>query len=293
MALYEHKEFLNFDDVTEYLIDKNIIKKNDNTPISISNFLVDLLYTKKIDAVFYHSGVPRELLYKRVFEIEENKKKNEIISLLKAIVIIFDGYLIINDDARVDLLTKGNFIFNYGYIEYLHRDEWYEDSEIHFISKLACNKNLIDYTEKSYTITDLLYPKIDLDKLFNQQPETDNTELLQQVADQQATIDRLTDELANANAKIAELVAGKDNQSDTPDKVVKDDEMETKSLNAVSRLIYVLLNMASYDLSTHSGNGNTAIIARSENLLKKPLSKKFISDWIKNAQNAQIEYGKK
>lgn len=66
--------------------------------------------------------------------------------------------------------------------------------------------------------------------------------------------------------------------------------METKSLNAVSRLVYVLLDMAEYDLSTHSGNGNTSIIARSERLLQKPLSKKFVSDWIKNAQTAKIEY---
>lgn len=100
--------------------------------------------------------------------------------------------------------------------------------------------------------------------------------------------------IADSQAKeIADLKAQLEQQANQPCETVLDDEMETKSLNAVSRLVYVLLDMAEYDLSTHSGNGNTSIIARSEKLLQKPLSKKFVSDWIKNAQTAKIEYGKK
>ena len=113
-----------------------------------------------------------------------------------------------------------------------------------------------------------------------------DSQLSQQVADQQATIDSQAKEIADLKAQLEQ-------QANQPCETVLDDEMETKSLNAVSRLVYVLLDMAEYDLSTHSGNGNTSIIARSERLLQKPLSKKFVSDWIKNAQTAKIEYGKK
>ena len=110
--------------------------------------------------------------------------------------------------------------------------------------------------------------------------------LEQQAQDKQATIDRQAKEIADLKSQLEQ-------QANQPCETVLDDEMETKSLNAVSRLVYVLLDMAEYDLSTHSGNGNTSIIARSERLLQKPLSKKFVSDWIKNAQTVKIEYGKK
>ena len=113
-----------------------------------------------------------------------------------------------------------------------------------------------------------------------------DSQLSQQVADQQATIDQQAKEIADLKAQLEQ-------QATQPCETVLDNEMETKSLNAVSRLVYVLLDMAEYDLSTHSGNGNTSIIARSERLLQKPLSKKFVSDWIKNAQTVKIEYGKK
>lgn len=111
-------------------------------------------------------------------------------------------------------------------------------------------------------------------------------ELNTQLATAGDTIDQQAEQIADLKAQLEQ-------QATQPSDTALDDEMETKSLNAVSRLVYVLLDMAEYDLSTHSGNGNTSIIARSEKLLQKPLSKKFVSDWIKNAQTAKIEYGKK
>ena len=120
-----------------------------------------------------------------------------------------------------------------------------------------------------------------------------DSQLSQQVADLKAQLAKADDTIKRQAKEIADLKAQLEQQANQPCETVLDDEMETKSLNAVSRLVYVLLDMAEYDLSTHSGNGNTSIIARSEKLLQKPLSKKFVSDWIKNAQTARIEYGKK
>ena len=141
-----------------------------------------------------------------------------------------------------------------------------------------------------------------IQELFNEQlddikPMVEFIQYIEKNNIQDENINRLFDLIKQSGQSIqffsALSKAGFVPQATQPSDTALDDEMETKSLNAVSRLVYVLLDMAEYDLSTHSGNGNTSIIARSERLLQKPLSKKFVSDWIKNAQTAKIEYGKK
>ena len=141
-----------------------------------------------------------------------------------------------------------------------------------------------------------------IQELFNEQlddikPMVEFIQYIEKNNIQDENINRLFDLIKQSGQSIqffsALSKAGFVPQATQPSDTALDDEMETKSLNAVSRLVYVLLDMAEYDLSTHSGNGNTSIIARSERLLQKPLSKKFVSDWIKNAQTVKIEYGKK
>lgn len=137
---------------------------------------------------------------------------------------------------------------------------------IHSLTKKS-DLNPSYYEEIEWVELDCIRIKrIEIERLVNN-VTPDNTELLQQVANQQATIDRLTDELANANAKIAELVAGKDNQSDTPAEPMGDNPlsiiMDTKKATYAPDLVHAinlwfdLYNNDNQSTDSHTNRANT------------------------------------
>lgn len=259
MGLYKLNEFLTLEDVAEYLTDKGIYNFDLMDSIDqkkLCDLIIKLHRENKITPVFYCSAIGE------IHDISFDDPAKSTITTAQ-----INEYLILSDWG-IDEVLRDNQIIDIQPFDVLQT----------YISEIY-------YTGFSYhvSINDIYFPKFDLDQIFY---ELTNQDPLVYIENQQTII--------NSQAKeIADLKAQLEQQANQPCEIVLDDEMETKSLNAVSRLVYVLLDMAEYDLSTHSGNGNTSIIARSERLLQKPLSKKFVSDWIKNAQTAKIEYGKK
>ena len=279
MAFYEHKEFLNFNDFKQYLIDKKV----SDARIVVDNerlfeFILDLIDEDKLRGVFSYRGSGH-------FEYLDDNNQEKIYDSL-----LLEGYFClykiqlqrIFEVNELDVLGLSFKPYKLNDVDRLSKFIGHDIYKNENLSTILFDKKIGSIKPK-ISIENIRFIKSDLDKLFNQQPQANNDELAQQL---QATIDSQVKEIADLKAQLEQ-------QADKPSDTALDDEMETKSLNAVSRLVYVLLDMAEYDLSTHSGNGNTSIIARSEKLLQKPLSKKFVSDWIKNAQTAKIEYGKK
>ena len=250
------KTFLKIDDVRKYLQLKNIIPLGDSHKLAERKnlkIILDLIKTENID-----------------------------------LFLGFHNPMMINRYLREYLLNN--------FLDYIngekHKPIFEVKGEISIFDN-TCNWS-IDYP-KYFSFDDIVILKSDLDKIYDAIPIifTTKSNIIEQTLDNDKLIQKQRKTIDRQAKEIADLKSQLEQQANQPCETVLDDEMETKSLNAVSRLVYVLLDMAEYDLSTHSGNGNTSIIARSERLLQKPLSKKFVSDWIKNAQTAKIEYGKK
>lgn len=270
MGLYQLHEFLTIEDVAEYLTDKGVYDFDLMDGIDqkkLCNLMIKLQRENKVIPVFYCPTTGQ------IFEIQGIDIYEQI--------IINDGnsmpineHLLLDDWDITETLLKGKPI------------------NIYEFDVLTSYESEIRYSNFKYSVKsdDILFPKFDLDQIFD---NLNYPDLQQQVADQQATIDRQAKEINDLKAKIAELEqqAGEPSQSDT---VADDDkELSTKSLNAVSKLVYVLCEYGQLDITAHQGNTNDIIQAESKRLLTKPLSEMFVSNWIKNAQNVKTEHAKK
>ena len=302
MALINIKRFLNIAEIADYLNNhgENYDMNESYDRNRLNTTIMDLVFEGRLTPLFFYSGNIKADLQKS--EAVGNEPWETAITEQQHLNQQFNDYLKITDFQIIKELMDSNYDY-YVNIQQLGRFDFYKlpyeiDKEKWFYYLLEISKDF------SISFYDLRFPRIDLDKIFNipDTQELQQANLLLNTRIEKATqvyfenqqlIKHLQTIADNQAEQIAELKAQLEQQANQPCETVLDDEMETKSLNAVSRLVYVLLDMAEYDLSTHSGNGNTSIIARSEKLLQKPLSKKFVSDWIKNAQTAKIEYGKK
>ena len=277
------KEFLTISEVCDYLKARGYDLSNDDNECyaQVKSILLDLSRERGLKVLFYYCG--KAYIYK-----EGNKDRKPI----NEKIVLFKGY-VMHEHLTYFLDNKGKEWKSYkGDFEFPRYFQPFHSKNVTFLTSIDLDNEIKDliYLDllqlQNIKPCDLRISLTELKEILENIEKFNNNELSQQVADQQATIDQQAKEIADLKAQLEQ-------QANQPCETVLDDEMETKSLNAVSRLVYVLLDMAEYDLSTHSGNGNTSIIARSEKLLQKPLSKKFVSDWIKNAQTAKIEYGKK
>ena len=302
MALINIKRFLNIAEIADYLNNhgENYDMNESYDRNRLNTTIMDLVFEGRLTPLFFYSGNIKADLQKS--EVVGNEPWETAITEQQHLNQQFNDYLKITDFQIIKELMGFNHD-NYVNIQQLGGFDFYKslyeiDKEEWFYYLLEISKDF------SISFYDLRFPRIDLDKIFNipDTQELQQANLLLNTRIEKATqvyfenqqLIKHLQTIADSQAKeIADLKAQLEQQANQPCETVLDDEMETKSLNAVSRLVYVLLDMAEYDLSTHSGNGNTSIIARSEKLLQKPLSKKFVSDWIKNAQTAKIEYGKK
>lgn len=188
MGLYKLNEFLTLEDVAEYLTDKGIYNFDLMDGIDqrkLCELIIKLHRENKITPVFYCSAIG---------EIHNVNFDDPVKSTITKAQI--NEYLILSDWG-IDEVFRDNQIINIQPFDVLQT----------YISEIY-------YTGFSYhvSINDIYFPKFDLDQIFY---ELTNQDPLAYIENQRIEIHRLTDELNQANAKIAELEQQATQPSDT------------------------------------------------------------------------------
>ena len=269
MALYDISEFLTLNDAAEYLADKcnydfNLECSTDQN--RLIETIIQLVRNDKLHPVFHYSGNV-DFLEKKVITRKSGRFINHEMVLLDITYnIISTGYYFVNDKNFNKLIE--NNCSNYINVINCTIEPYHVEGE-----QEICENNILYYrkVKENFSIIfhDLLYPKLDLDKLFNQ-TEAD-TEVIEKLREK---IEDLQNQLVQAKAELA-------NTS------VDDEPTHHKTINSMATLVATLLKLASYDkqdLENPHGNINKEIIAKAEGL-GLTLGKDFIAKWLKKADD--------
>ena len=194
--LYDIKEFLTLDDVADYLADKCSYDFNLESSIDQNRLIetiIQLVRSRKLNPVFHYIGSV-DWLEKKVITRKSGRFNNHEIVLtdIKYDMRVNDYYFV--SDRNFNRLIENN-CSNYINIINCTIEPYHVDGK----QEIVENK-ILDYrkVKEDYSITfhDLLYPKLDLDKLFSQtEADADTIEKLkEQIAD-------LENQLAQAKAE--------------------------------------------------------------------------------------------
>lgn len=230
MALYDINEFLTLNNVAEYLTDKCGYDFNLECSIDQNRLIetiIQLVRNDKLHPVFHYSGSV-DWLEKKVITSKSGRFINHEIVLLDITygMSVRDYYFV--SDKNFDKLIENN-CSNYINVINCTIEPYHVDGKQEIIEN-----NILYYREikEDFSITfhDLLYPKLDLDKLFSQsKADTDAIEKLrEQIAD-------LESQLAKANAALAGKSADSITQSNTDIHNIKKEAIKqfNRSLAAV------------------------------------------------------------
>lgn len=229
MALYQFKEFLDFDDVADYLMDKGIyhfdLYQSDDR-YRLSKFIWGLIISDKITPVFYYSGFAYDLSDKQNQEFLNNKTQ------CKEMLIFSDSMLNDwNDDRRLTIdgfsqkpQAWGNTSpfqtpFNQTTQEYV--DLRGKTSDFYKYKSFKNNKEYILDISNYNSCPNLLIPRIQLDNILFPSDIYQKSKETSQAFDKfgtpsiisvQPSIETLNqrikgkdNEIATLNARIAEL----------------------------------------------------------------------------------------
>lgn len=202
MALYEINEFLTLNDVAEYLTDKCNYDFNLNCSTDQNRLIetiIQLVRNDKLNPVFHYSGSV-DWLEKKVITSKSGRFTNhEMVSLdINYGMSVRDYYFV--SDKNFDKLIENNYS---NYINVINST--IESYHVEGKQKIF-EDNILYYREikEDFSITfhDLLYPKLDLDKLFNQTEVKVDTEVIEKLREQVAYLtaenDRLNKQLSKA-----------------------------------------------------------------------------------------------
>ena len=107
-----------------------------------------------------------------------------------------------------------------------------------------------------------------------------DSQLSQQVADQQATIDQQAKEIAELKAQLASIEqTGKDTQSNTP--AIVDKVLTGNSQSAVTKLIYSFMREHNYPLDGKHKGAVNEILQKLTNSYKVGIAEDTIAKWLK------------
>lgn len=208
VALYDIKEFLILDDVAEYLADRCNYDFNLESSIDQNRLIetiVQLVRNDQLHPVFHYIGSV-DWLEKKVITRKSGRFNNHEIVLtdIKYDMRVNDYYFV--SDRNFNRLIENN-CSNYINIINCTIEPYHVDGK----QEIVENK-ILDYrkVKEDFSIIfyDLLYPKLDLDKLFNQADAEVIEQLREQVAD-------LENQLAQAKAKLADKPTDSITQSNT------------------------------------------------------------------------------
>lgn len=267
MALYDINEFLTLHDVAEYLTDK--CNYNFNLECSIDQdrlieTIIQLVLNDKLHPVFYYRGNVDWLEQKVITSKSDSLINHERVLTGITYDISSRSYYFVSD-KNFDKLIENN-CSNYVDVINCTIEPYHVKGK-----QEICENNILYYRKikENFSVIfhDLLYPRLDLAKLFNQtEAKTEVIEKLRQkIAD-------LQNQLAQAKVELADKSDG-------------DEPTHHKTINSMATLVVTLLKLASYDkqdLENPHGNINKEIIAKAEGL-GLTLGKDFIAKWLKNA----------
>ncbi|WP_201604712.1 hypothetical protein [Psychrobacter immobilis] len=197
VALYDIKEFLTLDDVAEYLADRCNYDFNLESSIDQNRLIetiVQLVRNDQLHPVFHYIGSV-DWLEKKVITRKSGRFNNHEIVLtdIKYDMRVNDYYFV--SDRNFNRLIENN-CSNYINIINCTIEPYHVDGK----QEIVENK-ILDYrkVKEDFSIIfyDLLYPKLDLDKLFNQADAEVIEQLREQVAD-------LKNQLSQAKAELAD-----------------------------------------------------------------------------------------
>lgn len=278
MGLYQFKEFLTLDDVADYLRDKGVYDfdlSSDYGQHRLKDWLGVQVRSSKIKPVVYYS--------ERFFAeaIKDYLHANEVVDTLE---VFFDGYITFEKYIYAEILELGfknlypvsictvkyetqhitmDYLLGFDF-SILHDDlNSFDD----FVKK---NKNLyIRYfvwdlpKNRKLTLSDILYPKSDLDALFNAKDDSQ-----QQIADLQA-------DNAKLKARIAEL------ESQANAAPANDDiELTGTSKKAATRLLYALLREHNYSIDGTTKGATNQILENLTTRHNVGISRQTIANWL-------------
>ena len=227
MAFYEHKEFLNFNDFKQYLIDKKV----SDARIVVDNerlfeFILDLIDEDKLRGVFSYRGSGH-------FEYLDDNNQEKIYDSL-----LLEGYFClykiqlqrIFEVNELDVLGLSFKPYKLNDVDRLSKFIGHDIYKNENLSTILFDKKIGSIKPK-ISIENIRFIKSDLDKLFNQQPQANNDELAQQL---QATIDSQVKEIADLKAQLEQ-------QATQPSDTATDEKNPLKDIRTQNNLIRLLL----------------------------------------------------
>ncbi|WP_352259711.1 hypothetical protein [Psychrobacter sp. TB55-MNA-CIBAN-0194] len=267
MALYHIQEFLTLNNVAEYLTDKCDYDFNLECSIDQNRLLetiIQLVRNDKLHPVFYYSGNV-DWLEKAV----TTRKSGSLITYEIGLSdinrnMIYGGHYFVNDKS-FNKLIENNCSNSINVINCTVEPYHVEGKQEIFENDVLDYRKIKD--DLSITFHDLLYPKLDLDKLFNQ-TEAD-TEV----------IEKLRKKIAGLESQLAQA------KTEIEDKSANDEPTHHKSVASMQALVTTLIKMAEYDkeeLADPYGELNKLIQAKAEGL-GLSVKKDFIAKWLKKA----------
>lgn len=328
MGLYDFKEFLNFEDLAEYLTDKGVYNfdiTHDINRQKLKDWIINLFNEQKINPVFYYDGLVKEdfnldshtipfrgWIFASKDMIKELSSKNEIDLNVRDYLKVYSLHSDIansNIGERIEYVMS-NHIFmdtNRYKIELPKLDidenplEPKTRTKILFdiLDDMAKKKkenpeleiSLDDYEDKLpktikndiwLTFDDLLYPKADLDKLFNQ-PTDQATQL-------QAKIDRLT--ATNQQQADTIRLLSEQLEAGEPVEPIADKELSPTAQKAVTKLLYSLFREHGYELDgKRKGATNEQLITLTKSH-KAEVSRDTIAHWLDRTNALQSDLQK-
>lgn len=162
MAIYDHKKFLDVEDIAEYLRDKgvcdlNILTENYDRYI-FHDFMESLIFEDKITPVFTFVGFAYDLSDESNRQILTNKSKCKEAFIFSENMI--NAWL---NDKRLEL----HGVSNPSLFERLNTDDYYQ-----YKSFKSHTEYVLD-VESNMAKLIFLVPKIELDNIFNQPTHTE------------------------------------------------------------------------------------------------------------------------
>ena len=270
MALYDISEFLTLNDAAEYLADKcnydfNLECSTDQN--RLIETIIQLVRNDKLHPVFHYSGNV-DFLEKKVITRKSGRFINHEMVLLDITYnIISTGYYFVND-KNFNKLIENNYSSYINVINCTIEPYHVEGKQE------ICENNTLYYrkVKENFSIIfhDLLYPKLDLDKIFNQ-TEAD-TEVIEKLI---GKIEDLQNQLVQAKAELA------DKPSDS------DKDLNTKSQNYVAKIVLAMAQIADLNLDSpyacKEPNTTNSIIFDQIKTNGMRVSNQVIGNWLKLA----------
>lgn len=227
--------------------------------------LADLCRRENITPVFS---------YDKVIVIKEKLKHEDIgLTTFIASTSDFKGYLTLPNLINLLSNHKPSLITASSAYIYEHIGSKNQDDD---------RGNLVHFKTANYNITidDLLFPNEQIQRYIQSEHGCSLS------TPENLRITELESQLKQTEARIEAFKKQSFNRADDYE------DLNPKTLTAVTSLLNVLFHKANYDISSHAGTTNTNIVEFSKQT-KTPITKNTVSKWIKEVQQLRIDVKKK